>query len=379
MMFSRPGSTLAVESTPREEIATPRELPAVLVPLGDLSAFRSQKVFIARCPCRIVDCGLLVDKTLARHASNYWEAVFRRRSFGPYDTAYATAVKAATPLRYYKLDELSGTAAADAMGGSAGTHTGGVTVGAEGAPGTGRDPADSTGSGETAATYDGTNDYTDLGSQTLAWGNVLTMRAWVKPNALATAQTIIGNEDASSSPRLAIDAAGKVIVAIGATIVVQETSSLLRAGVWNHILYTRSATGTGGHRLTINGMVATFTTAAGNYADEAATWTLGRRAAGSEWFAGSIDEVALYASVVAPDTARDEAGVIAWKNSQDATFPADIGAEGFTEGRKWSMLPARREVNTLLNEGDQVVCELQPFGAPAALKSATAYVYAEPA
>jgi len=74
-----------------------------------------------------------------------------RPAFG---SAYSDAVLADMPVRYYRLGDSSGTTAVDSSGNSQdGTYTGGVTLGASGAI---------QGDADTAATFDGTDDYVSL-------------------------------------------------------------------------------------------------------------------------------------------------------------------------------------------------------------------------
>ena len=67
------------------------------------------------------------------------------------------------PAGYWRLDETSGTTAADTIGGNAGTYSGGVTLGIPGAV-----------AGDTAASFDGTGQVTVPDSASLHTGDTFT-------------------------------------------------------------------------------------------------------------------------------------------------------------------------------------------------------------
>lgn len=87
-------------------------------------------------------------------------------------SSYAELLKQYAPLAYWRLGETSGSAAADQMGCCHGTYENNVLQGERGAI---------NGDADTAAGFDGSNDYVDVGDVDTS-GDRVTVIAWVRLN-----------------------------------------------------------------------------------------------------------------------------------------------------------------------------------------------------
>lgn len=93
--------------------------------------------------------------------------------------AYRDVVLADSPIGYWRLDETSGTIAADASGnGLDGTYIGGPTLG--------QLPLINTGN---SVSFDGTDDYIEVSSASLIITGDVSVELWMHPDSLSTLQT----------------------------------------------------------------------------------------------------------------------------------------------------------------------------------------------
>ena len=87
---------------------------------------------------------------------------------------YATTVLADSPAAYWRMNEATGTTAADSTGhGLVGTYSGGVTLGTAGSPAN---------SGDTAVQFNGTNGAVTIADNALLRPAQISVEAWVKPD-----------------------------------------------------------------------------------------------------------------------------------------------------------------------------------------------------
>lgn len=108
-------------------------------------------------------------------------------------TDYSTVVLADSPLLYWRLNELSGSTAADASpNGNDGTFTGGVTFAASGIPNC---------AGDLAVTLDGSSGYISKTFAAALNPAQFSIEAWVKPSDLTHIQGIAGMWD-NTDPRV---------------------------------------------------------------------------------------------------------------------------------------------------------------------------------
>jgi hypothetical protein len=187
------------------------------------------------------------------------------------------------PIGYWRLDETSGTSAADSSGNNrTGTTSGGTTWVA--------------GKVNNGLSFNGTNAYLSIpdGFDPTAFSVAL----WVKP-AVTSAQSILVRTDASGSTaswshQLSINSSGKFEAYMwdGAAKTVTGTTTV-SANTWYHIALT--AANNGQMKLYVNGQ------AEGTAASISSMWTGGDRywigsnsGGGKGWFNGSADDAKLY-------------------------------------------------------------------------------------
>jgi hypothetical protein len=213
---------------------------------------------------------------------------------------YPAVVEADTPLSYWRFGEASGTVAADQMGATAGTYAGGVTLGATGAI---------AGDSDTAATFDGSSGYVDMGTG-FAFGGTAAMsyEVWVKPNAAdAAARRFVSKEtnDGAREGFLMAYAGSGVDADSGAPTGlmsferwgsggVDSVDEYLTVGVYQHVVVTYDGATMSYY---LNGVLATSTASTRvikTLADPFRVATYSDSPAAADCFGGTIDEVAVY-------------------------------------------------------------------------------------
>ena len=203
---------------------------------------------------------------------------------------YAGAVTADAPVAYWRLGEASGVAAEDATGRNPGTY--------EGAPGLGAPSLLGTDAANKAVAFDGVNDDVRVpSSSSLALTASLSLEAWIRPASLPAAgafASVVTKAEAYSiqfnGPRLEF-----TVMQNGARRRLQAPAGAVVAGSAYHVVATYDGTT---QRLYLNGTQV----ASAGLTGPASTSTNGLRIASwngsKEFFAGSIDEVAVYGSVL---------------------------------------------------------------------------------
>lgn len=208
---------------------------------------------------------------------------------------YAMEVQADSPVAYWKLDETSGTTAADSVGGNNGTYTGGYTLNQTGIPSTGRP----------SVLFNGSSGHVNIGAPaalnlTAAW----TLEAWVYLTSTPDGSGII-SESYPDSGNVLYEL-GFGIQAGGAALEVgyytgsswqKVTGSALSLNAGHHVAGTWNGT-----TLLIYADGVQVATATPTSAPVAGIQTLylGRshRDADIRFFPGRIDEVAIYSAAL---------------------------------------------------------------------------------
>ena len=217
-------------------------------------------------------------------------------------TTYNEAVMAANPHAYFTMDETSGTTAFNQVGfpaGENGTYVNGPTLGAA-----------ANGQLGTAVSFDGTNDLVRI----LDPHNPTdyTLEAWVKLDALPTSFANIlwrtdAGESGSFSHILQVLGDGRFVhyTFDGGTRSVTSTT-VAQVGRWYHVVgvYHPGATGVGFMSIYINGVleqnwnfgVLNNPWTGGN------RWLIGDTHASGPFLKASVDEVAIYHSLLSANT-----------------------------------------------------------------------------
>lgn len=219
----------------------------------------------------------------------------------PPSDAYGAAVYGDSPLVYYRLNEGSGDAAFDSSGnGNDGTYAGGVGRGAPGAV-TGTD---------TAAVFDGNDDGVHT-NRTFESPSNYTLESWIKTTSTSGGK-IIGfgaaatGGSGSYDRHVYMDNTGRVTFGVwtGFTNTITTTDAL-NNGEWHHVVASQSSST--GMKLYVDGLLIGT-----NGQTDAQPYTGYWRIGGdnhwgccSPYLAGTIDEVAVYGSVLSLDTVAD--------------------------------------------------------------------------
>lgn len=264
---------------------------------------------------RALPAYLALNGSVPGDASALANATITPSGGGP--SAYATAVLGRSSLvSYWRLDEASGTLAADQTGRNPGTYVASPTLGVVGA---------TTGDSDTAITLNGTTQWmTAADSTSLRLAAPFTVEAWVKPtDRLAYYMVITKNTDYEF--RLATTT-GKVELYVNNVLQVTSAAAVA-TGAWSHIVATHDGATA---KVYINGVLDTSTAASTAVPTSSNVLSVGSRATGFP-FKGSIDDPAVYSRVL---TAAEIAGNYAAATVTDTTVAPVFAFLG------WSKRPA---------------------------------------
>lgn len=205
---------------------------------------------------------------------------------------YAPVVLADTPLGYWRLDETSGTSAADSSGnGRTGTYTGGFTLNQTGA----------LVDGNAALLLNGSSGYVTMGDiAAFEFTGAFSVEAWVK--FTSTSNFIVSKSlNTAAGWFLGVTASGNVqffaATAAIATVFNVQSGSAFNNGLYHHVVATwDGTTNANGVKLYIDGVLnAQGTAGAGTIAQNAAPFLIGAwHTTPASFFGGTVDEVAVY-------------------------------------------------------------------------------------
>jgi hypothetical protein len=212
------------------------------------------------------------------------QAVIAAVTFQPARSSYASQVLADGAIGYWRLDELSGNFI-DKVSGLVGTPSGGITRGQVGAL------AD----GNAAALFNGSTGKVALPNRALtaAW----TAEAWVN-TTVAKQQSFFSNYTGSAGTYCGLDVNGKAFLYMptAAPTLLAAAGANLADGAWHHIAITNDGATT---TMYVDG--ALIRTGAMTHAVEAATpAAIGFGGGVADYFAGTLDDVALYPVALTP-------------------------------------------------------------------------------
>jgi hypothetical protein len=203
---------------------------------------------------------------------------------------YQDEVLADHPSAYYRFEETSGTTAIDTANSNDGTYVNGVLLDQPSAPGLGK-----------AASFDGVNDYVST-PRTVSTN--FTLEAWVK----TTAPSLTGSQSYEGNGLLWSDvggAANDFAMAMlnnglsfftGNPDVTVTSATAINDGVWHHLVATRAQGGS--IEIFIDGVSQGTATTNNNPLDGNPSIMIGGNVLDGRYFAGLIDEVAYYPSVL---------------------------------------------------------------------------------
>jgi large repetitive protein len=230
---------------------------------------------------------------------------------------YASAVKNDSPLYYWRMGEPSGTSVYDWAGFNDATASAGVTRGAAGA----------VGDSDTAATFSGNDTGLVVGGQQEQGRNTFAIEAWFKTTTTAGGKIVGFGRAASGGSssydrHVYMDPSGKLNFGVyPGTSRVVVSSAAYNDGAWHHVVANLGPAGMSMYVDDRRVGQRADTTSGENYPGY---WRIGgdNSWAGAPYFAGSIDDVAIYG---APLTAQqvDSHWVAAGRTSTIPAPPAD--------------------------------------------------------
>lgn len=217
-----------------------------------------------------------------------WDATGRLELNTGVSNSYAAEVTEDSPLVYYKLDETSGTTATATIGTTNGTHTS-VTV----------NQATALNENRASASFNGTSSFSSAGNVYEGTTNQ-TVEAWVYPTSVSGTRGIVSKISTTRGFSLELvngKASFRLINSAGVTETVTGTTTL-SINTWYHVVGVRNST-TGKISIYVNGQEEANATLSGTAIGTSTTaFYIGRSAA--TYFAGRIDEVAVYTAALAP-------------------------------------------------------------------------------
>ncbi|MDQ3890478.1 MAG: Ig-like domain-containing protein, partial [Actinomycetota bacterium] len=201
---------------------------------------------------------------------------------------YRDEVMLDSPRAYWRLGEGSGTAAASQTAAGGGAYVGGFTLGQPGAL---------RGDPDTAAEFNGIDGTVRVASSSaLNPTSALSLEAWVKPLALPSATATIIRK--GTPILLRVTAKGAVtfrLTKAGVASEISTPSALVPAGEWSHVVATWDGATM---KLYVNATLRASGLLAGPIDSSAEALYLASSSGSYDFFAGAIDEAALYASAL---------------------------------------------------------------------------------
>jgi hypothetical protein len=222
--------------------------------------------------------------TFNAYAATSATASFTSNTPPPADTGYSTAVKADGPVSYWRLGETSGTAAADSVGSQPGTYANGTALGL---------PSLLASDANSSASFDGVNDEVRVANAAaLQPSAAFSLEAWIRPTALPAtggwASVLTKAESYSlqfNGPQLEL-----TIIQNGVRQRLKAPVGAVAAGQTYHVVATYDGAT---QRLYLNGSLVASAALTGAVTATTNPLTMGSWN-GSEYYAGRIDEVAVY-------------------------------------------------------------------------------------
>jgi uncharacterized protein YdeI (BOF family) len=206
----------------------------------------------------------------------------------PAGTPYSDAVMGTTGLAgYWRLDDSTALTACDALDANPGTYSSGVTVGQAGAL---------AGDSDKAARFNGssTGKVSVPSTTSLSTADTFSIEAWVKRGTTGSTQVIATKQ--GSAWTLLLNASNRLVLQSNTTNVSTSTAAVADTTTWHHVVATKSGTAV---KLYIDGSDVTGTVTNRTLANNTLAVLFGGGAS-SSFFNGTLDDVALYRTVLSP-------------------------------------------------------------------------------
>jgi YVTN family beta-propeller protein len=207
-------------------------------------------------------------------------------TFGPAPTSsYAQVVKGDAPAGYWRLDETTGTTAADSAGTNPGTYQGPPTLGVAGLIASTSDKA---------ASFSGTNQSVRIPtSSALSPTAKVSVEAWIKPAALPATGAFASVASKAESYSLQLNGPKMefTIIQSGTRRRLQAPAGAIAVGKTYHVVGTYDGAT---QRLYVNGALVASAALTGAISTTTNSVYIGSWNGGQEFFNGVVDEVAIY-------------------------------------------------------------------------------------
>ena len=205
---------------------------------------------------------------------------------------YASVINATSGVvSYWRLGESSGTTATDGPGVNNGTYTGGYTLSVAGAL---------AGDSDKAVTFNGTTGYVSIGNPAILQVGTGSLEAWINTANAGTSWRDILSKDKAYTSLLKANILGTYDYNAGAD---RATTLDPTDSVWHHIVVTFQSGVTNGTKVYSDGVLQLTTIITVNA--QTGNVIIGSWKGTGEFFTGTIDEVAIYNSVLSGTTITD--------------------------------------------------------------------------
>jgi hypothetical protein len=237
-----------------------------------------------------------------------------------FTTSYSATVNSDGPVSYWRLGESSGTSAADERGANPGTYQNSPTLGAASLLAT--DTANK------AVTFDGTNDSVKVPSATsLQLTSSLSLEAWIKPTSLPASgsfASILTKAESYSlqfnGPRLEF-----TIMQNGVRQRLQAPEGTIATGQTYHVVGTFDGNT---QRLYVNGTQVASTGLSGSATTNTTPLYIGSWNGSEEFFKGTIDEAAVYGTVLSATRVAAHYQVGSGSAPPPPSYSATVNSDG---------------------------------------------------
>jgi hypothetical protein len=207
----------------------------------------------------------------------------------PPPPGYSATISADGPLSHWRLGETSGTAAADAMARHAGTYVNGALVG---------QASLLTGDTNRAVTLDGTNDHVRVANAAaLQLGSAFSLEAWIRPTTLRATGAFSSVVTKAESYSLQFNGSQleMTVMQSGVRKRLKAPAGSIVADQTYHVVGTYDGSM---QRLYVNGALVASAALTGPASSSTYPLLIGSWTGTNEFFAGRVDEVAVYNKVL---------------------------------------------------------------------------------
>jgi len=206
----------------------------------------------------------------------------------------------------------------------------------------------------TCLQFDGADEYINVGSDsTFNVGNELTVEAWVKANDLSSRYGIFTTRNLANAGAWQLEVgtgnagSGRIAVSGYMTWVAETGNGTITAGEWYHIAYTRSGTGSGTHKIYVNGSeISLISDDPYEFIDNSSNKMIGSGTSGGQLFPGLLDEIRFWNVARTADEIREnmylpltgsETGLVSYWQFNDGTGSSLLDTAGQNNGILYNM------------------------------------------